>query len=392
MGCGEGRIHWLISRLELLPEQSLVLLEEPELSLHASAEYELGKYLLDLVARKHHQVLLTTHSSMLLRSLPDASLIFLARCENTIKPLPGMGPLQAASLLTGGEDKALTVLVEDEAAQLVLTQLIRHHCPAFLPTIRIAIAREKRDDSRVDASGKDAIRSTMKTLSEAGLRLAAVLDGGEDEDANRSIYRLPGKTAPENELYDSPSVREMLHTKYNLNLSDLDAELADQDCHMFFKVIGRFLEAAEVLDSGSFRGAEVVTLSACETGLGMVQGAEGVLGLSWAFLAAGNRSVLASLWPVDDAATALLMGRFYQNLLGTRPGLKQGMGKAAALAEAQNWLRTLPADEARRLRKALPSAERVGRTQGEDRSVVESARPYEPPYYWAAFVLIGDPG
>ena len=52
-------------------------------------------------------------------------------------------------------------------------------------------------------------------------------------------------------------------------------------------------------------------------------------------LSVGARSVCLSLWQVDDTATALLMDRFYANLLGQREGLKTGMGKAEALAEAK---------------------------------------------------------
>src|SRR5207245_9438164 len=53
------------------------------------------------------------------------------------------------------------------------------------------------------------------------------------------------------------------------------------------------------------------------------------------------RSVCLSLWKVDDTATALLMQRFYANLLGRRPGLTGPMPKAEALREAKAWLRGL---------------------------------------------------
>jgi hypothetical protein len=94
---------------------------------------------------------------------------------------------------------------------------------------------------------------------------------------------------------------------------------------------------------------------------------------------------------VDDTATSLLMQRFYQNLLGKRPGLEKPLGKAAALAEAKRWLRTLSDEEAVELMAGLPRGVRRGdlRPLGDQGA---SARPFEHPYYWASFILIGDPG
>ena len=91
--------------------------------------------------------------------------------------------------------------------------------------------------------------------------------------------------------------------------------------------------------------AELVTLSACETALGRDAGGEGFVGFTQALLMSGTRSVCLSLWKVDDTATALLMQRFYANLLGRRPGLTAPMPKAEALREAKTWLRGLRRSE-----------------------------------------------
>lgn len=74
--------------------------------------------------------------------------------------------------------------------------------------------------------------------------------------------------------------------------------------------------------------AELVTLSACDTGSGAYGGGEGLIGLTQAFHYAGARAVLASLWPVADRSTSVLMRRFYRNLEG-------GMRKDEALRAAQ---------------------------------------------------------
>jgi CHAT domain-containing protein len=117
--------------------------------------------------------------------------------------------------------------------------------------------------------------------------------------------------------------------------------------------------------------ADLVALSACETGLGREVAGEGYVGFAHAFLQAGARCLLVSLWNVEDRATSLLMRRFYENWLGRREGAaSEGhggpMSKADALREAKSWLRRFT-DE-------------------------NGHRPYEHPFFWSAFVLIGDPG
>ena len=84
-----------------------------------------------------------------------------------------------------------------------------------------------------------------------------------------------------------------------------------------------------------------MTLSACGTALGRESGGEGFVGFTQALLMSGTRSICLSLWKVDDTATALLMQRFYANLLGQRAGLGAPMPKAEALREAKVWLRGL---------------------------------------------------
>jgi tetratricopeptide (TPR) repeat protein len=105
------------------------------------------------------------------------------------------------------------------------------------------------------------------------------------------------------------------------------------------------LTAGEVLEYWKL-DADLVTLSACESGLGRAGGGDGLLGFAQAFLLAGSRSVCLALWQVDDTATVLLMDRFYRNLLGKREDGAAPMGKAAGLQEAKHWLRTLSVEEA----------------------------------------------
>ena len=146
--------------------------------------------------------------------------------------------------------------------------------------------------------------------------------------------------------------------------------------------------------------AELVTLSACETALGREQGGEGFVGFTQALLMSGARSVCLSLWKVDDTATALLMQRFYANMLGRRPGLTGSLPKAEALREAKAWLRGLHRAEVLTLTAEMSGEIERGK-DAKTRQPAELApatpgggdndRPYASPHYWAAFVLAGDP-
>ena len=112
------------------------------------------------------------------------------------------------------------------------------------------------------------------------------------------------------------------------------------------------------------------------------------MGVTQALLMSGARSVCLSLWKVDDTATALLMERFYANLLGRRFGLTALMPKAEALAEAKACLRGAGPEEVGVALAALPRGAIVRRKAVAPEP---AARPYEAPTYWAAFVLVGDP-
>lgn len=98
--------------------------------------------------------------------------------------------------------------------------------------------------------------------------------------------------------------------------------------------------------------ADLVTLSACSTGLGRLVNGEGILGLTRAFFYAGARNVTVSLWNVNDSATAALMKAFYENL-------NRGLPKGEALREAK-----------------------LGMLQSQNTA-------WHHPYFWAAFVLVG---
>lgn len=136
----------------------------------------------------------------------------------------------------------------------------------------------------------------------------------------------------------------------------LDSERPDLSGLVFSMVdrTGRpqngFLELGDIYNLNL--NADLVVLSACETGLGKDVKGEGLLGLTRGYMYAGAPRVVASLWKVDDVATAELMRRFYQFML------QQGLAPAAALRAAQ--------------------------------LEVSKQKRWANPYYWAAFTIQGE--
>jgi CHAT domain-containing protein len=128
-------------------------------------------------------------------------------------------------------------------------------------------------------------------------------------------------------------------------------------------------------------GVELMVLSACETSLGADTNREGLLGLQRAFHVAGVRSLISSLWPVNDAATSVLMEEFYTNLW------KRQLSPPEALRSAQLAVLDHPERVQRRWQEL---AARNPRGLGALPATLPSgkgARRRSPPAWWAGFVL-----
>lgn len=104
--------------------------------------------------------------------------------------------------------------------------------------------------------------------------------------------------------------------------------------------------------------AELVTLSACATGLGRRIDGEGFVGFSQTLMGVGARNIMVSLWPVDDRATALFMEKFYTLLAGETVS---HLSPSQALRQSRQWLR--------------------------DYTTPTGSQPFAAPRYWAGFIM-----
>ena len=130
--------------------------------------------------------------------------------------------------------------------------------------------------------------------------------------------------------------------------------------------------------------AELVVLSACNTGQGTISG-DGVIGLSRSFFAAGVKSLIVSLWSVEDLSTTLLIVKFYQFF-------QDGINPTLALNQAQRWLLDIKKPELEdwvlENRQFFDPTLKIN-LKRKLRQFKDNESPFESPCHWAAFCIIG---
>ncbi|MCP4344138.1 MAG: CHAT domain-containing protein [Desulfobacterales bacterium] len=103
---------------------------------------------------------------------------------------------------------------------------------------------------------------------------------------------------------------------------------------------------------------------------------------------AGASTVISSLWAVDDLSTSLLMNRLYENML------QKNMGKAAALNEAQKYIRDITLSELAEYLKDQtfenPHSLEIVNSYKRKAKLIPDKKPFAHPYYWGAFTCNGN--
>lgn len=143
---------------------------------------------------------------------------------------------------------------------------------------------------------------------------------------------------------------------------------------------------AKEISTMDLRDADIVVLSACETGLGDISG-EGVFGLQRAFKMAGVQTILMALWKVDDEATRILMTAFYRHM-------NEGETKREAFRHAQQEVRNYKGEDNESENRTIASGKEKMLNKGKlssgstQPSTVANPHPFASPYYWAGFILL----
>lgn len=225
------------------------------------------------------------------------------------------------------------------------------------------------DDERLNRKGRKAVRSKI-SIAESDKLAETLRDFGIERLSRLPFTNIEAreiqKFAPEETtlaLGENASRQrflngdfesyKILHFATHGFLNQKNPDLSGLVLSLFDKKRQSQNGFLRVIDLYSIRlNADLVVLSACQTGLGKDVEGEGIVGLTHGFMYAGASRVVSSLWKVEDAATAELMKNFYREMLVNK------QTPAAALRSAQNAMR------------------RINR--------------FQHPRYWAGFTLNGD--
>ena len=269
-----------------------------------------------------------------------------------------IAPIQA--WLPEGEDDLIVFIPQDELFLVPFPALldgenqplIRHHTLSTAPSIQVLGLTEQRRSQLANqrpVTGDEVLLVGNPTLPE-GLRLPNLLGAEEEVDEVARLYPnaqpLKGSAATETTVRQRMATARLIHLATHGLLETVGDSgipgaiaLAPDDQN------DGLLTSAEILPLSL--QAELVVLSACDTGLGTLTG-DGVVGLARSFIAAGVPNLVVSLWSVPDAPTAQLITEFYRQM-------QQGQSKAKALRLA----------------------------------MLETISKHPEPQDWAAFTLIG---
>jgi len=175
MGAGEESLFELFSIIKECPDGSLIIVDEIELGLHEEAQERLIHELKILCEARKFQIICTTHSPRVLECLPPEGRIFLERVGKDVGILPGISPAYATGKLSGRPNIELDVLVEDDAAKLIVAT-------ALSPELR------ERVEVRPIGSATAVMRHLAARYKEArSPEVCVLLDGDQSSDVSELI-------------------------------------------------------------------------------------------------------------------------------------------------------------------------------------------------------------
>lgn len=189
-GAGESSIIRIVTDIELLPESSLILIEEIENGLHPVATRRLVEYLISAAERRRIQAIFTTHSDDALTVLPNEAVW---SCLDGATQ-QGKLSIRALRAISGKVDTALAIFTEDDFSHFMVEALIREFASDHYDQIEVHAVSGDGNAIRIHRNRLDDPSARHKSL--------CVIDGDsrQSEDNAAGIYRLPG-AQPEAQVF-----------------------------------------------------------------------------------------------------------------------------------------------------------------------------------------------
>jgi predicted ATPase len=256
MGAGEEVIIAMISRINELPNSSIVLIEELELGLHPKAQKVLIEKLFSIVYAKRLQLIFTTHSPFLFNAIPPEGKILLKKFDEKLEVIYAPSTSMAFSELVGETPAELTVYVEDHIAKMMLQELFSS---SLLKRINLVDVGSKENVIRMvgahyrntllgkavgiadgDLTGQELISWYKKYVLKEGERFNDVFETNKE----RMFRKFAGTNAPEVYMLEKLKKDE----KFMRAIDDSDEfksfilyELDLKDLHNLFYVLSEYL-------------------------------------------------------------------------------------------------------------------------------------------------------
>jgi len=192
-GAGEDATLDLLRALQIMPDYSILIIDEVEASLHPKAQRRLIQFLLQLCRQKRIQIILSTHSPYVLDELPREARILLLPGRERLEVLYGVSTEFALSRLDDRVHPEILVFVEDKSAEVMLREIIASH-PDGADILRRLEIVTAGPANVVQILGELGHKSRLPYKS------MAFVDG--DMEPREGTVKLPGEEAPEIVVYD----------------------------------------------------------------------------------------------------------------------------------------------------------------------------------------------
>ncbi|WP_329087756.1 MULTISPECIES: ATP-dependent nuclease [unclassified Streptosporangium] len=191
MGAGEDAIVDLVEQLWAAPNNSLIVIDEVEASLHPRSQRRLMRELFAVANKKRIQFILSTHSAIVLEQLPTEARVFIQRPRTgPHNVMYGVTPEFAMSLMDDVQHPELVLYCEDPEAVVVIDALIRKEMPEILRRIRLL---------PVGAASTVALLGSLAKKDQLAQRSLAAVDG--DQKPSAGCLAIPGGCPPEKVVF-----------------------------------------------------------------------------------------------------------------------------------------------------------------------------------------------